>query len=145
MNPSDPSALSSVTGCDIPLASESRRTNESGYSPCCERGVKGCLSVHGISSNKVLLCISPLNASHSDDFVGVESNTTSVSDHAIGNSDTANQVFEDGTCVDPTDGNDGHILNSAKPCGRKGVERKNFSKEVVDQLQSWFYSNISHP
>jgi hypothetical protein len=30
-------------------------------------------------------------------------------------------------------------------CGRKGIERKNFSKQVVDALQSWFYKNISHP
>ncbi len=34
---------------------------------------------------------------------------------------------------------------SVKPLGRKGIERKNFSKQVVDELQAWFYNNISHP
>jgi hypothetical protein len=36
-------------------------------------------------------------------------------------------------------------IAAQKPCGRKGIERKNFSKQVVDALQSWFYKNISHP
>jgi hypothetical protein len=34
---------------------------------------------------------------------------------------------------------------SVKPLGRKGIERKNFSKQVVDELQAWFFDNISHP
>jgi hypothetical protein len=28
---------------------------------------------------------------------------------------------------------------------RRSTERKNFSKQVVDELQFWFYRNISHP
>jgi hypothetical protein len=32
-----------------------------------------------------------------------------------------------------------------KPLGRKGIERKNFSKQIVDELQTWFFNNVSHP
>jgi hypothetical protein len=55
-----------------------------------------------------------------------------------------NEVAES-KCDKKLDGSDGRIGNAVERQGRKGISRKNFSKEVVDHLQSWFYANISHP
>jgi hypothetical protein len=47
-------------------------------------------------------------------------------------------IVHNGSKVD----SDGQNFSRGK---MKGRERKNFSKEIVDVLQSWFYENISHP
>jgi hypothetical protein len=55
-----------------------------------------------------------------------------------------NEVAES-KCDKKLDGSDGRNGNAVERQGRKGISRKNFSKGVVDHLQSWFYANISHP
>ena len=65
---------------------------------------------------------------------------------AADNVDACSEGVSRPSCDGPKDGVDHRSPNAAqKPCGRKGIERKNFSKQVVDALQSWFYKNISHP
>lgn len=142
MNPSNPSVLSPVIGCDPTVSAfESRLANELNNSAIYERSVNGSHSVQHTASTKIL-CPTPLrNASPSDAFVGDEGNSTAISDCPS----AADHFFEDTPSAVPTDANDAQAINLSKPCGRKGIERKNFSKEVVDELQSWFYSNISHP
>jgi hypothetical protein len=67
-------------------------------------------------------------------------------DAAAGDVDACAEGVSRPSCDGPKDGVDRRSPNAArKPCGRKGIERKNFSKQVVDALQSWFYKNISHP
>lgn len=89
----------------------------------------------------------PTKSSSSHSFVGDDETAKNAnsSDHVEGGSDDA-ELFDQNTArEDQKVTSDSHKLNSVKTCGRKGVERKNFSKKVVDELQSWFYSNISHP
>jgi hypothetical protein len=65
---------------------------------------------------------------------------------AAGDVDACAEGVSRPSCDGPKDGVHHRSPNAAqKPCGRKGIERKNFSKPVVDALQSWFYKNISHP
>jgi hypothetical protein len=142
MNPSNPPELSPVIGCDPTVSAfESRLANELNNSATCERSVNGSHSVQHTASTKILCHTLLRNASPSDAFLGDEGNSTAISDRP----GAADHFFEDAPSAVPADANDGQAINLNKPCGRKGIERKNFSKEVVDELQSWFYSNISHP
>ena len=111
----------------------------------CSGQLHGCDD--GVVSAKTSLSRSP-DAARSDVAVVVECLLKAVSECPQG------RGLIPGKCVTdeevegsksrdrPRHGSEGQTLDAGKS---KGRERKNFSKQVVDELQSWFYSNISHP
>jgi hypothetical protein len=137
----------SLGDCDGALAPDVRNADESSDSAPCERRLPGNRGLNDDSSTKILMPTTPTKSSSSYSLVGDDETAKNAdsSDHVEGGSDSAELVDQDTAREDQKDSSDSHKLNSVKPCGRKGVERKNFSKKVVDELQSWFYSNISHP
>jgi hypothetical protein len=147
-----PSGAFSLGDCDGALAPDARNADESSDSAPCERRLPGNRSLNDDSSTKILMPATPAKSSSSYSsssysFVGGDETAKNAdsSDHVEGGSDDAELFDQDTAREDQKDSSDSHKLNSVKTCGRKGVERKNFSKKVVDELQSWFYSNISHP
>lgn len=147
MNQCRPSGASPLGDCDGALAPDARNADESSDSAPCERRLPGKCSLNDDASPKKLMPTPPSTSSSSYSFVGDDETAKDAdsSDHVEGGSDDAERFAQDTAREDQKDGSVSQKLNSVKTCGRKGVERKNFSKKVVDELQSWFYSNISHP
>lgn len=147
MNQCRPSGAPPLGDCDGALAADARNADESSDSAPCERRLPGKRSLNDDASPKKLMPTPPATSSSSYSFVGDDETAKDAdsSDHVEGGSDDAELFAQDTAREDQKDGSDSQKLNSVKTCGRKGVERKNFSKKVVDELQSWFYSNVSHP
>ena len=137
-----------ASSSDSPVAAVASQREEPRTDPAADGCVGQLPSCSGgVASAKTSLSKSP-DAARSDVAAGGGSVSKAVSECSEDRGSVAGKCVSDDAVegsksrVAPKHGSEGQSRDLGK---LKGRERKNFSKKVVDELQSWFYSNISHP